>query len=103
MSNEQASSPSETSLEHTSVNPQTGAELFHAIDLAFDYRGDVTLGLKSGGSVGGYVFGRCYDETDGFVEVFLDGKQEPRVIRYRDIEAIHFSGEDTAIRKSWEA
>jgi len=59
--------------------------------------------LKSGESVVGYVFGRCSDDTDPFVELFLDGTPEPCVVRYRDIEAIHFSGEDTAIGKSWEA
>ena len=103
MSHDQASSLPEKSLERTSIKPQTAAELFHAIDLAFDYRGDVTLELKSGESVIGYVFGRRSDDADPFVELYLDGKPEQCLIRYRDIETIHFSGEDTAIGKSWEA
>ncbi len=103
MSHDQSHSTHEASLERTSITPQTTAELFHAIDLAFDYRGDVTLGLKSGEQVVGYVYARQSDGADPFVELYLDGKQDKCVVRYTDIETILFSGEDTAVGKSWEA
>ena len=103
MSHDQSSAPHEGSLEHTSIAPKTQAELCHAIDLAFDYRGDVTLGLKSGEPVVGYLYARRSDGPDPVVELYLDGKQEKCVVRYGDISTIHFSGEDTAVGKSWEA
>lgn len=103
MSNDQASSFSGKSLEHTSIKPHSQAELIHAIDLAFDYRGDVTLEMKSGEFLVGYLFARRSEDSDPFVKMYLAGKAEQCLVRYRDIEAIHFSGEDTAVGKSWEA
>ena len=96
-------SQSEISLEQTSITPETPADLFHAVELAFDYRGDVTLEMKSGESVVGYLFGRRTDEVDPYAELYLDNTSEKCVVRYQDIHAIHFSGKDTAVGKSWEA
>ena len=103
MSSEQAPSFPEKSLEHLSLTPHTRTELERAIDLAFDYRGDVTLGLKSGESVLGYVFAYRTDQPDPFVELYLKGQADRCLVRFRDIETVTFSGEDTAAGKSWEA
>ncbi len=96
-------SPSDFSLEQTSITPETPADLFHAIELAFDYRGDVTLEMKSGKSVVGYLFARRSDDVDPYAELYLEDHPEKCIVRYKDIQAIHFSGEDTAVGKSWEA
>ena len=76
------------------------------IEKAFDYRGDVTLHLKDGRQVVGFLFNR---ETQGaarcaepFVEMMLQGTTEKLLIKSADIKCIEFTGEDTAAGKSWE-
>ena len=82
--------------------PTTFAELAEAVELAFDYRGDVTLSLKSGESLSGYLFNRHVNGSDSSLEVFPSDSSETRHIRYDQISAIAFTGEDTATGKSWE-
>ena len=93
----------EKSIEGSVVRPATAMELAKAIDLAFDYRGDVTIELKSGERVEGYVFDRNADHSNPYIELFLAGKPGKQIIEYSNIAAIIFSGEDTASGKSWEA
>lgn len=40
--------------------PGSFSELAESVELAFDYRGDVTVSLKSGESIGGYLFNPHY-------------------------------------------
>lgn len=82
--------------------PSDAGELTEAIELAFDYRGDVTLELTSGEQVTGYLFNRSLSEGRQSVEVFPAGGGDARMISYGDIRSIAFSGEDTANGKSWE-
>ncbi len=91
------------SLEGRVFAPGSSIEMAEAIELAFDYRGDVTLRLRSGESVVGYLFNRQNADTDPYLELFPIDRQDPRRISYRDISAIAFTGEDTANGKSWEA
>jgi len=72
------------------------------VDLAFDYRGDVTLSLKSGESLSGYLFNRQVGGSDSYLELFPSDSSQARRIRYDQIAAIAFTGEDTATGKSWE-
>ena len=46
------------SLEGQVLGPTSASEIAEAVELAFDYRGDVTLSLPSGESVVGYLFNR---------------------------------------------
>ncbi len=78
-------------------------ELTQAVELAFDYRGDVTIQLTSGDSVVGYLFNRAQDEQGSWLELFPAGRSDVRRLRYVEVVAIAFSGEDTASGKSWEA
>jgi hypothetical protein len=80
-------------------------ELRGALEEAFDYRGDVTLTLKSGETVVGYVFDRRTGGSlaDSYVRVLPQESQERREIAYAEIAALAFSGRDTAAGKSWEA
>lgn len=81
-----------------------------ALEKAFDYRGDVTITLKSGEVVDGYIFDRRTGKTlaDSIIRLFpskggLAGTSgEKRSIAYADIAAMSFSGRDTAAGKSWE-
>ncbi|MBK9308476.1 MAG: hypothetical protein IPM58_15660 [Nitrospira sp.] len=96
--------PGETSsLEGRVFTPGSAAETGEAIELAFDYRGDVTLTLRGGESVAGYIFNRQSAETDPYLELFPADREDPRRVVYQDIIAIAFTGADTANGKSWEA
>lgn len=80
-------------------------EIRAALEKAFDYRGDVTLTLKSGEKVEGYLFDRRTGKTlaDSAVRLYPKTGGEKRSIAYADIAALAFSGKDTAAGKSWEA
>jgi len=82
--------------------PASFSELAEAVELAFDYRGDVTVSLKSGEPLSGYLFNRQINGSDSYLEVFPSDSSEARQIRYDQITAIAFTGEDTATGKSWE-
>ncbi|MFQ5881668.1 MAG: hypothetical protein ACE5I9_04250 [Candidatus Methylomirabilales bacterium] len=70
---------------------------------AFDYRGDVTLELKDGSRLEGYVFNREPKGAEPYIQLFPKGEPGAKTIKYWDIVAIEFTGEDTAFGKSWEA
>lgn len=91
------------SLEGRVFRPASSAELAEAVELAFDYRGDVTLELTSGESIVGYLFNRQAGGPDPSIELFLSDNPSPRRISYQSIATIAFTGEDTANGKSWEA
>ena len=82
--------------------PSSPAETAEAVELAFDYRGDVTLELKSGETLTGYVFNRDQAASDPWIEVLSAAAPDSRRIAYRDILSIGFTGVDTANGKSWE-
>ena len=82
--------------------PGSFNELAEAVELAFDYRGDVTVSLKSGESISGYLFNRQVSGSDSYLELFPSDSPEARRIRYDQIATIAFTGEDTATGKSWE-
>ena len=81
------------------------AEIQAALEKAFDYRGDVTLTLKNGDQVEGYIFDRRSGSSllDSQVRLYPKNRPEKVAIRYADIAALAFSGRDTAAGKSWEA
>jgi len=80
-------------------------ELREALEKAFDYRGDVTITLKSGSAIEGYIFDRRTGATLAESLVRLFPKTEPKKISiaYSDIAGLAFTGRDTAAGKSWEA
>lgn len=88
------------------VPPLAGeAELRAALDQAFDYRGDVTLTLKDGRTIEGYVFDRRpgADLASSRIRLLPAGSDEKLSINYAEIAALAFSGRDTAAGRSWEA
>jgi hypothetical protein len=80
-------------------------ELRDALEKAFDYRGDVTITLKNGSSVEGYIFDRRTGATLAESCVRLFPKSDPKKlsVAYSDIAGLAFTGRDTAAGKSWEA
>ena len=72
------------------------------IEWAFDYRGDVTLELRSGELLEGYVYHRNCQMPSPSLKLFPKNQDGTREVGYEDIVSIHFSGEDTAFGKSWE-
>ncbi len=90
-------------LEGNVFRPNHFAELVDAVDAAFDYRGDVTLELKDGRSVEGYIFNRERDIAVPILKLFPKNQPGELTIPYSEIAAITCSGEDTASGKSWEA
>ena len=101
--------PEERSLQSRRFRPATEQDLVEAIELAFDYRGDVRIRLRNGETVEGYLFNRVNSGAHPdvrYVDIFpvdRNAQQPARMIPYDQIEEIEFSGEDTANGKSWEA
>ncbi len=79
-------------------------ELRQALEKAFDYRGDVTLTLKSGERVEAYIFNRQTGATlaDSFLQYFTPTAADKRKASYADIARIEFTGKDRAAGKHWE-
>ena len=77
----------------------------HAFEKAFDYRGDVTLTLKSGERVEAYIFNRQSGATlaESFVQYFTPAAADKRKVSYAEIARLEFSGKDRAAGKHWEA
>ncbi len=85
----------------------TESEVRESLEKAFDYRGDVTLTLRSGEVVEGYIYDRRTGKTltDSLVRL-MPSKGEDRSRRsipYGEIAALTFSGRDTAAGRTFEA
>ena len=85
--------------------PASDEELLDGLEKAFDYRGDVTITLKNGGSVEGYIFDRKTGTTldTSFVRLFPKNESRKMTVPYSEIKGLAFTGRDTAAGKSWEA
>ena len=91
------------SLEGFVQEPHTVDELAHVVELAFDYRGDVTILLRDGTERMGYLSNRRSDVAEPFVELLEPASANPVTLRYADIRAIRFSGRDPAAGNSYAA
>lgn len=79
------------------------ATLDHAVELAMNYRGDVTLQLRSGGAVSGYVYDRTHSPPAREAVVRLIPPEGPRrSVPVAEIAAIEFTGRDTASGRSFD-
>jgi hypothetical protein len=85
--------------------PAIGSDtpLARVVDLAFDYRGNVTVERRDGSRIEGYLFNRDARARDPFLQLLdLDG-EGPITVRYAEVAQIVFSGRDTAAGKSYAA
>ena len=80
-------------------------DLRQALTKALDYRGDVTLTLKSGERIEAYIFNRTTGATlaDSYVTYFTPTANDRRKASYADIARLEFTGKDRAAGKHWEA
>ena len=84
----------------------TDADVRDALEKAFDYRGDLTILLKDGGKIEGYVFDRKRKSPaleDCVVRIMPRDRPKKISVRYSDVAALSFSGRDTAAGKSFAA
>ena len=91
------------SLEGWSPRVPGEVTLAEAIELAFDYRGDVTLGLADGTDVVGYLFNRDADGPEPIAQLYVAGQAAPHTVPYAAVRAVRFSGRDTAAGNSYAA
>ena len=80
-------------------------DLRQALGKALDYRGDVTLTLKSGERIEAYIFNSQDGPTlaESFIQYFAPNAPEKRKVSYADIARVEFTGKDRAAGKHWEA
>jgi hypothetical protein len=83
----------------------TEEETREALEQAFDYRGDVTITLKTGVRIEGYIFDRRPAPAlhRAVVRIMPKDTSERVSIPYSEIAGLAFTGRDTAAGKSWEA
>jgi hopanoid biosynthesis associated radical SAM protein HpnH len=75
-------------------------KLGDGIEQAFDYRGDVTVTLRTGERLEGYI----YDRDRAASTVRIMNKAGQRVtVKYADVGQLSFTGRDMADGRSWEA
>jgi hypothetical protein len=103
MTDDKCRAPESGSLQSRVFRPANKEELEAAIEAAFDYRGDVTLELREGTTVEGYVSNRNAAADPPFLEIFPKDAATTRIITYGEVSAVAFTGTDTASGKSWEA
>jgi hypothetical protein len=91
-------------LEGWIPNLATAEEIREALEKAFDYRGDVTLTLKDGRVIDGYVFDRKTGTTleSSVVRVIPSNERTKLSIPYAEIAALAFTGNDKAAGKRFE-
>ncbi len=82
-----------------------GAALADGVEQAFDYRGDVTVRLKGGDVIEGYVFDRQGSPQSGKAKLRIMVKSDGRkvTVEQGEIEELAFSGRDMADGRSFEA
>jgi transcriptional antiterminator Rof (Rho-off) len=90
-------------LEGWIPNLASDEDIKNALEQAFDYRGDVTLTLKSGERFEAYIFNRQTGATlaDSFVQYFTPSAEDKRKVSYAQIARLEF-GKDRAAGKHWE-
>jgi hypothetical protein len=84
----------------------TEEEIRTAFEKAFDYRGDLTITLKDGHKVEGYIFDRRAESprlNECLLRVMPRDSTSKVTIPYSEIAALAFSGRDSAAGKSFEA
>jgi len=90
-------------LEGSVPSLATDEDLKNALEKAFDFRGDVTITLKSGEKIEAYIFNRHTGATlaESWVQYFSPNAPEKRKIAYDQIARLEF-GKDRAAGKHWE-
>jgi hopanoid biosynthesis associated radical SAM protein HpnH len=94
--------PAEAKATLQGTTAHNGA-LSQAIEQAFDYRGDVTIKLKTGDALEGYLFDRQFESGEAKVRVILKTQGRKVTVKQSEIDQLAFTGRDMADGRSWEA
>jgi hypothetical protein len=106
---EHAAGRERENLEGSIPSLASDAEIREALEKAFDYRGDITVTLKNGSAIEGYLYDRRTGKTlaDSVIRLMptpAAGQPHERVnIAYSDVAGLKFSGRDTAAGKTFDA
>ena len=106
MSDQTSSTADGQARQGFTVDASDPRTLRRALDLAFEYRGDVTVTRASSGeAIEGYVFDRVTAATMADSKIrMIPANGDPRItIPYDDITKVRFTGRDTAAGKSFES
>ena len=81
------------------------AEVREALEKAFDYRGDITVTLKDGSTVEGYIFDRRTGATleSSSIRIIPASGGSRVTVTYADVARLAFTGSDRAAGKTFEA
>lgn len=93
-------------LQGSALRLETHDEIRAAFEKAFDYRGDVTLTLRDGEKIDGYIFDRRAPDgpiSHCVARVLLKGGGARRTVSYGDVVSLEFSGRDMAEGKNFAA
>ncbi len=103
---DEADTRSETSTwQGVAVDDSDKEKLRQAIEMAVDYRGDVTIIRRSTGeSIIGFVFDRRLGTSlrDSTIRIIPPGEGPRITLSFDDIAEVRFTGRDTAAGKSFE-
>jgi hypothetical protein len=81
-------------------------ELLKQIEAAFDYRGHVTVALKDGRTLEGYIYNRQLAgpklKEEPFIELMVKNGDERLKLRVSELSSVALTGEDCAAGKSFE-
>ncbi|MAE65122.1 MAG: hypothetical protein CMJ18_12700 [Phycisphaeraceae bacterium] len=94
--------PEEATLEGTTANLDDAGLRHAALEAAFDYRGDVTIEMRDGRTVEGYVFDRRINGDEAALRVIPSDGSGRITIPCSEITGLSFTGRDTAAGRSWE-
>jgi hypothetical protein len=97
--------PAKTGAREGLIPPlDSEAEIRAAVEMAFDYRGDVTVLLKDGRVLEGYIFDRSpAPRLDDCVLRLIPRDADDKVkVRYNELSRLSFTGRDAAAGKSFE-
>lgn len=83
------------------VDGSDPALLDEALRLAFDYRGDVTLHVRSGRVVDGFIYDRR-TKPNRAVRLLVRDSEERLVVADSEILRLEVTGKDTAAGKTFE-
>ncbi|MBI4308371.1 MAG: hypothetical protein HY684_06155 [Chloroflexi bacterium] len=97
------STSQERSLQGWAPEPGKDVTLAQVIDMAFDYRGNVTVVKADGTEVVGYVFNRNSGVAEPYIQMFGESGDGPFRLLYSEIRNIKFTGRDMAAGNSWAA
>lgn len=73
------------------------------LELAFDYRGDVTLTFVDGSQLTGYLCNRDTAVSPPLASLLVIGTDEPRVVAWDQVTQVAFTGKDPAAGHTWES